>query len=325
MNDQGDLDITIVICTYNRQALLRKTLESIAHLRNPGGTRLSVIVVDNSDDSNALQLVETMGETMPWPLLGLAAHPANISVARNAGVAATRSEFIAFIDDDQQLDSGWLAAVSDALATHPHDVFFGHVEALHEIPNRVDQTVQMVFSRWLNAAEGHELYAMGPRQTRGIALGSGNSIFRRSKTLTDPAPFDPAFGNGGGEDSDLFCRLQRRGLRFGWLPGAKVFEFVPASRHEPDYMASRLFAGGQAYALAVSRNSAWPSFERWRQRAIAIAQLILLLPRQMLPWQDEGTRTTLRYRRAAVLGKLSFREMRPIYLQNAGAGGAPKA
>lgn len=315
MTARGTADITIVICTFNRHALLEKTLHSIARLRDPGGVRLSVIVVDNSDDSNALPVIEGQRAHLPWPLQGLAAHPANISVARNAGVAAARSELVAFIDDDQQLDPGWLEAVVHAVAHCEHDVFLGHVEALHETPERADATVRAMFSRWLDAPEGLELYPMGPNKTRGIAMGSGNSVFRRQRALTDAAPFDPAFGNGGGEDYDLYCRLQRRGLRFGWLPGAKVSEFVPAARCAPDYMAGRLFAGGQAYALAVSRNSPAPAFERWRQRAIALVQLGLLLPRGLLVRGDEAARTALRYRRAAALGKLSFRALRPIYLE----------
>lgn len=308
--------LTIIICTYNRHNLLRKALESIARLKNPGSIKLTVLVVDNSDDSNALPMIEEMRTGMPFTLVGLAAHPANISRARNAGVLAAETEAVAFIDDDQELDRGWLIAVSDALARHPHDVFFGHVAPVYERPESVDQTVQTMFSRWLDQPQGHAMYAMGPRKTRGIALGSGNSIFRRSRTLTDLMPFDPTFGNGGGEDYDLFCRLQRRGMTFGWLPDAKVFEFVPASRCNPDYMAARLFAGGQAYALAVSRNSAFPGLQRWRQRMIALMQLVLLLPHCLVSTQSADARTELRYRKAAILGKLSFRELEPIYAQN---------
>lgn len=310
----GRPGLTIVICTYNRHDLLRKTLASIARLRNPDGIGLDVIVVDNSNDENALPLVAALQADMPFRLSALAAHPANISVARNAGAAAAKTGCVAFIDDDQQLDPDWLVVVSRALAVYPHDVLFGAVEPVHERPERVTPIVQGMFSRWLDAPEGTGMLPMGPRKTPGITLGSGNSIFRRS-ALTDAMPFDPAFGNGGGEDYDLFCRLQRRGLRFGWVPAAKVFEFVPASRCAPDYMAGRLFAGGQAFALAVSRNSAFPRIERWRQRAIALAQLALLLPRAVLA-RDAKARTELRWRRAAVLGKLSFRELDPIYLKS---------
>lgn len=306
--------ITIVICTFNRHALLRQALESIAALRNPQNIPLEVIVVDNSDDGNALEMIATMRAAMPCPLAGLAAHPANISVARNAGAAAATTGIVAFLDDDQRLDAGWLEAVAEGLARYPHDVFFGAVEPVMEAPERADATVHMLFSRHPDLPTGTDLFAMGPQKTPGISLATNNSIFRRATTLTGPMPFDPAFGNGGGEDFDLFCRLQRQGRRFGWLPAARAAEFVPASRCDHDYLARRFFAGGQAYALAIARNSSAPRLTRWRLRAMALAQLLLLLPR-WLTSRLEGpeARNRLRHRMAGVLGKLSLRRLEPIY------------
>jgi succinoglycan biosynthesis protein ExoM len=324
MLDQVCLDLTMVICTYHRPDLLTRTLESIACLRDPGGVNLNVLVVDNSDDGNALDTVEHMRTRMVWGLSAIAAHPANISIARNKGIEAAHADIIAFIDDDQQLDPGWLEAVAYALATQPHDVFFGPVEALHGLPQQADPVIERLFSRHVDGPLGHDLFAMGPRQTRNVALGSGNSIFRRS-ALTDQTPFDPAFGNSGGEDSDLICRLQQRGARLGWIPDARVTEFVPVSRYDPSYLEKRHFAGGQAYALAVSRNSEWPVLARWRQRLIALVQLVLLMPRQLISKRDAAAHAALRYRRASIVGKLSFESMKPIYLQEARSAAAETA
>lgn len=314
------LDLTIVICTYNRPLLLEKALASVAALRQPPQTSLSVVVVDNSDDGNALPFVTAMQGRVPYRLVAIGAHPANISVARNAGIAAASSEIVAFIDDDQCLEPDWLHAVADGLAHYPYDVLFGHVTPLMETPERADAFVRAFFSRHLDAPAGHELFATGARKTRAMPLATNNCIFRRAATLTDPVPFDPAFGNGGGEDFELFCRLQRRGCRFGWLPDAKAFEFVPANRCEPDYLSRRFFAGGQAYANAVAMNSAFPALERWRQRAIALAQSVLLLASlPMRHARGPEARRQLRYHLAGIRGKLSLRQLEPIYLANSPA------
>lgn len=306
--------ISIVICTFNRHDLLRKALESVVALRNPENIPVTLVVVDNSDDSNALPMIETMRPRLPYPLLGIAAHPANISVARNAGVAAAPDEIVAFMDDDQQLDPNWLTAVSEGLSALPHDVLFGAVEPVLETPDKADATVLGLFSRRLSAAAGTDLFAMGPAKTHGIALATNNCVFRKTTALTDAAPFDPAFGNGGGEDYDLFCRLERRGRRFGWLPAARALEFVPSKRCDPAYLERRFYAGGQAFALAVSKNSASPTLKRWHLRLRAILQLAILLPLTPLQWlQGAEARRQLRYRLAGVFGKISFAELEPIY------------
>ena len=314
MSMTGPTRISIVICTFNRHDLLREALESVAALRNPANIPLTLVVVDNSDDSNALPVIEAMRARLPYPLLGIAAHPANISVARNAGAAAAPDEIVAFMDDDQQLDRDWLIAVAEGLAAFPHDVLFGAVEPVLEAPDKADATVLGLFSRRLAAPAGTDLFAIGPAKTQGIALATNNCIFRKSTTLTDATPFDPAFGNGGGEDYDLFCRLERRGRRFGWLPGAKALEFVPAKRCDPAYLERRFYAGGQAFALAVSRNSASPTRQRWRLRLRAILQLIILMLSAPLQWlKGAEARRQLRYRLAGVFGKISFAELEPIY------------
>lgn len=307
-------DLTIVICTYNRPVQLRQALESIARQQRSRAIQLAVVVVDNSDDGSGRAVSMDMGAVLPVPLRYVEAHPPNISIARNAGVRASSSEFVAFIDDDEELAPDWLDQVAKALGELSCDVLFGRVNAVFEIGEPTSPSMKSVYSRRLDAETGTTLLASGPARSRAIALGTGNSIFRRSTTLTDPLPFDPAFGRAGGEDYELFCRLQRRGRRFGWLPDAMVSEFVPAARCEEPYLIRRFFAGGQAYAAAVARNSRRPRLTRWRLRAKAAAQLGTLLPGMLLgPWRSAAARAELRFRLAGVLGKLSLSRLHPLY------------
>lgn len=304
--------LTIVICTFNRHEMLAKTLRSIALLTRPVDLHVNVLVVDNSEDSNALQAVEGLGKDFPFELTGIPAHPANIAVARNVGAAACTSKFVAFIDDDQEVEPGWLTAVADVVGNYPHDVFFGSVAPLFEAPERANPSLVRAFSRTVSGPTGLDLYAMGRRKSKGVALGSGNSVFRRETTLMEAEPFDRAFGHSGGEDTEFFCRLQREGKRFAWAPDVKVLEFVPTARCEPDYLADRLFAGAQSFARSVSQHSPVPMLERMKQRGIGVIQLVLLLPKALPAFvRRDGRQTELRYRRALALGKISFAKLEP--------------
>lgn len=317
MTDTLNASLTVIICTFNRHALLTRTLQSIAAVPPPDKLAVSVLVVDNSLDSNALPLVKKTSVRFPFALTGIAAQPANISVARNAGAAAATSEFVAFVDDDQEVETDWLTEIEAVVGTYPHDVFFGSVVPAFEAPERADDTLIRTFSRAVDGPTGLDLFAMGRRKTKGVALGSGNSVFRRTTTLTDAQPFDLAYGNSGGEDTELFCRLQREGKRFGWAPLVRVREFVPAARCEPDYLAKRLFAGAQTFARSVSQNSPVPFVERLRQRGIAIIQLALLLPETLVSlFGSDATRVRLRYRRALALGKLTFTKPEPYRVED---------
>ncbi|BCP51460.1 hypothetical protein K32_00770 [Kaistia sp. 32K] len=310
----GAIDLAIVICTYRREKLLARALDSIRRQAIPLGATLSVVVADNSDDGSAASVVAAAQAASPFAIRYVEAHPANISVARNAGIRATDAPFIAFIDDDEELAPGWFEAVVEGLKTHPHDVFFGGVDPVFAAPERVTPAIRTLFSRQIEAPPGQDVVALGRRSERVLTVATCNSIFRRATTLTDADPFNPRFGHAGGEDLDLFCRLQARGRRFGWLPAARVSEIVPADRCDPAYLRRRFFAGGQVYAEAVAGNSRWPVATRWWLRAKALAQLGLLALRYPGVRRLGGAaEADFGYRWAGVRGKLSLGSLYPVY------------
>ncbi len=308
--------LAVVICTFKRAELLRSALRSVAAQAAPkcphGSVR--VYVVDNSDEGEARTVVAEEAAKSPWPIVWMEAHPANISVARNAGVAASNEDFVAFVDDDQELEPGWLGAVFQAVADTRGDAWLGCVIGHFEAPERTTPAIRNLFSRELAEPAGFELFAFGPQRLPQIAMATNNAIFRRATCLGDDPVFDPAFGKGGGEDYDLFCRLQRRGKRFFWAPEAAVGEFVPASRCERAYLRRRFYAGGQAFAEAMARGAAHPGIARWVIRVKALAQAALLALRAPAHLTGgESVRADYLFRWAGVLGKLSFGEIHPLY------------
>lgn len=314
----GKPALSIVICTFHRERLLQKALDSLARQTTPADFGVEIVVVDNSDTSSARATVEAHGATAPFPVHFVEAHPPNISAARNAGVAASSGDSIAFLDDDQETAEGWLLAAARALDEFPHDAFFGAVEPIFEAPARATGMARRLFSRWLEAPRGAELVAYGPEKTRDLALATNNSIFRRAALPHDGHVFDLAFGNGGGEDYDLICRMQREGRSFAWLPEARAREFVPETRCDAAYLRRRFYAGGQAYAAAVAKSSAHPRLSRWSIRAKAIAQLVLLAARMPIALARGGEALVDHLHVfAGALGKLSFSAIRPIYREAA--------
>lgn len=308
------IELSIVICTFHRNDLLRQLLASVAAQDLSAGLSTKVIVVDNSDEKSARGVVAEAAAASPTPMDYVEAHPPNISIARNIGVAASASDFVAFVDDDQRLAPGWLAGVARALRDQPADAWLGRVIGEFERPEQTTAATRMVFSRELDRPSGTELFAFGPRKIDGIGLATNNAIFRRATTLMEAEPFDPALGRSGGEDYDLFCRLQRQGRRFFWLPDAAVSEFVPAERCQRSYLTRRFYAGGQHFARAIARGGENPAAARWLIRAKALVQAGLLACRAPLCLvQSEQQRADYLFRLAGVMGKLSFGPLYPLY------------
>ena len=87
--------VTVVIPTQGRWQLLRRTLAGALSQR---GVELEVVVVDDgSSDETAEGLVE-LGDQRVRPIRHDVSR--HVAAARNAGIAAARGEWIAFLDDD---------------------------------------------------------------------------------------------------------------------------------------------------------------------------------------------------------------------------------
>ena len=316
------VDLTFAICTHRRNALLQRALASLIAAERPPDLTIEVVVVDNSDEGDAAPVIAAAAERArcdanPFLIRGLCAHPANISVARNAALEASDAPWLAFLDDDQHIAPDWFVEARRAIRETSADALFGAIAAQFEAGAQPTSAAQNLFTRKLNALEGSALYAYGPHKTRGAALTPGNALFRRATALAQ-ARFDPAFGLAGGEDFDLFCRLQGAGRRFAWRPALRAFEFVPATRCEPSYLRRRFYAGGQVYAAAIAGLSRTPRLARWRLRGRALAQALWLAPGATAASLRGGqARDEASYVLAGVLGKLSFGSPHPLYREQA--------
>lgn len=108
------IDCTIVIASYNRRDLLERTLAKLSAL--PASP--PVIVVDNGSTDGTAAMVER-----GWPGVRVLRLPHNRgAAARNEGVRAARTRYVAFCDDDCWWDPGTIVRAVALLDAHPEVV-----------------------------------------------------------------------------------------------------------------------------------------------------------------------------------------------------------
>src|SRR6266508_5738391 len=88
-------DVTVVIPTHDRCALLALTLRSVLWQRD---VELEVVVVDDGSSDDTAAMVAGLGDAR----VRLVRHPTalGVSAARNRGIAEARGAWVAFLDDD---------------------------------------------------------------------------------------------------------------------------------------------------------------------------------------------------------------------------------
>ena len=262
--------ISVVICTRDRADQLETCLR---HLDRQEYPRFEVVVVDNAPASDA---VRALVEARPGGVrYRYAVEPrGGLSWARNAGIAAASGEIIAFLDDDEEPDSHWLAGLAGGFA-RAGDI--GCVTGMI-LPARLDTQVQEWFERSGGHSKGRSfspaVFSRHGPQSPLFPLppfGAGGNMAFRREALARIGGFDVALGAGtpalASEDTLALTLLLLAGYRIAYEPAALM-------RH--DHYADMDGLGRQLRGYGVGLTAYYTAL--LRHRPGVFCALLRLLP-----------------------------------------------
>ena len=84
-------------------------------------------MVDNDQSPSAQASVQALAAEAPFPVIYVHEPEPGVANARNAALAKAGGDFIAFLDDDEEAQAGWLAELLTVQARLDADVVFGPV------------------------------------------------------------------------------------------------------------------------------------------------------------------------------------------------------
>jgi glycosyltransferase involved in cell wall biosynthesis len=189
--------VSVVICTRNRPDDLARCLGSLADL-SPGPAE--VIVVDQGDSKNLPSPSSQIPE-----LYHHMAGERGLSRARNVGIALSRGDVVAFLDDDCTVEPSWASDVAAVFARHPDaGLVFGSVADGISDPDQYVPAYAVKRERTLRG----RFAAVG-------AHGIGAGMYLRRALARSVGNFDVRLGAGGefqsSEDWDYTFRMLSAG------------------------------------------------------------------------------------------------------------------
>ena len=264
--------ISVVVLSYDRVHLLKRTLSEGLKQAMPDGRTFEFIVVDNHPQMLAKTLVEELA-TQGAPIHYLSDSRRNISIVRNKGIQAARAPYVAFIDDDEAPEPGWLTELHACLERTGADAAFGPKLPLFESghPPKWDPQAWLYTLDFRLPADA-PIEMFGRFRRKGKGLGSGNAAFRVATCFDTAEPFSVAFGDANGEDTQLLFRLALASKRFVWCPSAIIKEFIETERTDPHYIVTRMKRGSQHYAASRINTSPTPVITRLKVMTLGLAQ-----------------------------------------------------
>ncbi len=203
----------VVVVTWRGRDVLRSCLEQLAAQEEPHRT----IVVDNGSRDGTAELVR---ERFPQTTFVELAENRGFGAAVNAGVAAGDGAAIVLVNNDVDVDPGFLAALLEPLRADPS---VGMVAAMTLMPGRerID-AFGIELDAGLSAYNRlrHAPLAEGVAAAGVLAGPSGGADAYRRSAFEQAGGFDETL-IAYGEDVDLALRLRAAGWRAAQAPGAR--------------------------------------------------------------------------------------------------------
>lgn len=202
----------VVIPTRRLDARADDLLDDLRRELAPFAARVGRIVAadDRAVTDVRDRLIGQGGESrLSWP------SPVNgPAVNRNRGARDSHATWLAFVDDDVRLPSGWGQALVDVLLSDPPlDIFGGRLDSLQP-------------HNWFSQAS-EDFVVRHRRYPEGWYLASAHVVIRRD-AFQQLGGFSEAFAYCG-EDWDLCQRAHTLGLRVGVEPSVIVRHANPTN------------------------------------------------------------------------------------------------
>lgn len=255
--------LSIIVCTYNRDKYLYGALKCIAENGFPADA-YEIILVNNMSTDNTEAECQRFGHDYPDVNFHYFIETSQgLSFARNRGIKESRGETLLFLDDDSYIQQDYLKNLQRQLNDHPEaDAFGGKIDPIFESGEAPKWLSKWNYS-WVSAID------MGDRvcQFEGKAFPIGANMGIRKAMLEKIGVFNTQLGRSkknlmGGEEKDLFERIQQQGGLIYYFPDVIVNHVIPPTRTTKDYV-KRLGEGvGRSERIRTLGVSKWKYLKR---------------------------------------------------------------
>ncbi|MGH8550016.1 MAG: glycosyltransferase, partial [Methylococcales bacterium] len=218
------------------------------------GVTWEIIVVDNNSTDATGDVVEGFIRTAILPLWYCYEEKQGAAYARNRGVHAARGKILGFVDDDETLNSEWLAAVNAAFDRYGCAGVGGRVLPRWMNPPPAWYTTEGRY-RIIGPIQDHDLGDVIKEYTIDSPMPLGGNLAVRRECFDKYGPFRTDLGPvrneeyAMGEDTEFCLRLLQRGERLVYIPTAVTFNLVHPERLSKKFCRSFYFRLGRSVAL----------------------------------------------------------------------------
>ena len=281
--------LSIVIPNWNGARFLPTCLDALAAQTY---SSLEIIIVDNASLDDSCQLIRAQ-----YPDVILIELPENrgFTGACNTGIQAASGEFIALLNNDTEVDSGWASAISDAFSRHSQVGSVASKMLLFDQRDRIHTTGDYftLDGRAGNRGVWQQDTGQYDHEDYVFSACGGSAVYRQAMLDKIGLLDDDFFFSG--EDVDLGWRAQLSGWPCLYTPAAIVYHHLSATGGG----TTASYYDGRNLIYILAKNYPAGLWRKYGRRVIK-AQLALA-GEALRAWRGDAARARLRGMLAGLL------------------------
>lgn len=296
--------ISVIICTYNRARYISAVLESIAGC---GYEDYEIIVVDNNSSDNTADLVSAFEQKHQGLKLRYCVEPVQgLSSARNRGIAEAQGDILVFVDDDATVGKGYLSCYAELFERRP-EVYAAGGPIIPSYECGGEPAWMTYHLRRL--LTGYLYFGDRERAFPGKQYPGGGNAAYRKEVFRKIGLYNTALGRnggnlGGGEEKDIFRRMEEKGLGYVYVPGSVLYHSIPDYKLEDDYFNRLTLGIGESERIRTRAVSKSAYFKRLCMEAVKWAGTLVLYLKYLILFKPECGDRLVRFRRNVTRGLL---------------------
>lgn len=127
--------LSIIIPVYNSEKYLDKCLESVCH-QNLSENEYEIILINDGSVDRSKEMIAQFAVKYSH-IVFINQENQGVSVARNAGLAIAKGDYITFIDSDDSIYPGSLRNILSYIFENDLDILYGKIEHVDELGNHL--------------------------------------------------------------------------------------------------------------------------------------------------------------------------------------------
>ena len=262
--------ISVVICCHNSAKRLPDTLLHLSRQKVPADLQWETVVVDNASTDETMAAAQRFAEHHPGLNIRIVREmELGQTYARLRGLREMRGNIVLFVDDDNWLDSEYVAMVADTFLTHPEISALGGMSAA--VFEQSPPAWMSRHQRWYAVSGFPE---SSDELTEVEFLWGAGTAFRRcalDEAVSKPLRITGRRGTAlqAGDDNELCCRLRAQGKRLFCHSGLRFQHYLPQQRVQWDYLRRLHRAAGEISVLLDAYRFSSPDSNQEAKRAPA--------------------------------------------------------